>query len=55
LNRLFFYGSLPLTLVPTLAIELAPQAVAGVACFALTGYCPRLRPAWQDPVQVRAD
>jgi tellurite resistance protein TehA-like permease len=52
LNRLFSYGSLPLTLVPTLAIELAPHAVAGVAYFALTGYRPRLRPAWQDPVKL---
>jgi tellurite resistance protein len=37
LNRLFFHSSLPPVLVPTLAIELAPPAVAGIACFALTG------------------
>jgi tellurite resistance protein len=37
LNRLFFRPSLPSALVPTLAIELAPPAVAGIAYSALTG------------------
>jgi tellurite resistance protein len=37
LNRLFFHATLPAPLVPTLAIELAPPAVAGVGYFALTG------------------
>jgi tellurite resistance protein len=37
LNRLFFRRWLPDALVPTLAIELAPPAVAGLAYFALTG------------------
>jgi tellurite resistance protein len=37
LNRLFFRPVLPDALVPTLAIELAPPAVAGVAYFALGG------------------
>lgn len=37
LNRLFFHAWLPSALVPTLAIELAPPAVAGIAYFALTG------------------
>jgi tellurite resistance protein len=37
LNRIFFHSSLPAALVPTLAIETAPPAVAGVAYFALTG------------------
>jgi tellurite resistance protein len=37
LNRLFFRPSLPAALVPTLAIEMAPPVVAGVAYFALTG------------------
>jgi len=37
LNRLFFHNTLPPALVPTLAIELAPPAVAGLAYFALTG------------------
>jgi tellurite resistance protein len=37
LNRLFFRRLLPAPLVPTLAIEFAPPAVAGVAYFALTG------------------
>lgn len=37
LNRLFFRPALPAALVPTLAIELAPPAVAGVAYFALGG------------------
>jgi len=37
LNRLFFRKSLPAALTPTLAIELAPPVVAGVAYFALTG------------------
>ncbi len=37
LNRLFFTGALPAPLVPTLAIELAPPAVAGLAYFNLTG------------------
>jgi tellurite resistance protein len=36
LNRIFFHPSLPAALVPTLAIEIAPPAVAGVAYFALT-------------------
>ena len=37
LNRLFFRPMLPPPLVPTLAIEFAPPAVAGVAYFTLTG------------------
>jgi tellurite resistance protein len=37
LNRLFFHSTLPEPLVPTLAIELAPPAVAGIGYFALTG------------------
>ena len=37
LSRLFFHPPLPPALVPTLAIELAPPAVAGIAYFALTG------------------
>jgi tellurite resistance protein len=37
LNRLFFRRLLPAPLMPTLAIEFAPPAVAGVAYFALTG------------------
>lgn len=37
LNRLFFRPALPVPLVPTLAIELAPPAVAGIALFALNG------------------
>ena len=37
LNRLFFHAALPPELMPTLAIELAPPAVAGIAYFALTG------------------
>lgn len=37
LNRLFFRSSLPPPLVPTLAIEIAPPVVAGVAYFALHG------------------
>ena len=37
LNRLFFHSHLPPALVPTLAIELAPPAVAGIAYFSLTG------------------
>jgi tellurite resistance protein len=36
LNRLFFHRGLPPALIPTLAIELAPPAVAGIAYFALT-------------------
>ncbi|MGH3416745.1 MAG: TDT family transporter [Actinocrinis sp.] len=36
LNRLFFTAMLPAPLVPTLAIELAPPAVAGLAYFDLT-------------------
>jgi tellurite resistance protein len=36
-TRLFFRPMLPASLIPTLAIELAPPAVAGVAYFALTG------------------
>jgi tellurite resistance protein len=35
--RLFFRPMLPAALVPTLAIEVAPPAVAGVAYFALAG------------------
>ncbi len=38
LNRLFFRSSLPAPLVPTLAIEIAPPVVAGVAYTALTGH-----------------
>jgi tellurite resistance protein len=37
LNRLFFAAALPAALVPTMAIEVAPPAVAGLAYFALTG------------------
>jgi tellurite resistance protein len=37
LNRLFFKKTLPAPLVPTLAIELAPPVVAGVAWFAIDG------------------
>jgi tellurite resistance protein len=37
LNRLFYAPGLPAPLLPTLAIELAPPAVAGIAYFALTG------------------
>src|ERR1700744_5250139 len=37
LNRLFFTRALPAPLMPTLAIELAPPAVAGIAWFALNG------------------
>jgi tellurite resistance protein len=37
LNRLFFHSALPTALVPTLAIEVAPPAVAGISYFALTG------------------
>lgn len=37
LNRLFFRPPLPTALVPTLAIEIAPPAVAGIALFALNG------------------
>jgi len=37
LNRVFVRPMLPPPLVPTLAIEFAPPAVAGVAYFALTG------------------
>jgi tellurite resistance protein len=37
LNRLFFTRMLPPPLMPTLAIELAPPAVAGLAWFALNG------------------
>jgi tellurite resistance protein len=37
LNRLFFKRALPTALLPTLGIEVAPPAVAGVAYFALTG------------------
>ena len=35
LNRLFFRPRLPPPLIPTLAIELAPPALAGSACFLL--------------------
>lgn len=37
LNRLFFNRALPPALVPTLAIELAPPVVAGVAYFEING------------------
>ncbi|MEE6262325.1 SLAC1 family transporter [Plantactinospora sonchi] len=37
LNRLFFRPPLPPALIPTLAIEVAPAALAGVALFALNG------------------
>jgi tellurite resistance protein len=37
LNRLFFSRPLPAPLVPTLAIEVAPPAVGGIAYFAITG------------------
>jgi tellurite resistance protein len=37
LYRLFFRPMLPAALVPTLAIEVAPSAIAGFAYFALTG------------------
>jgi tellurite resistance protein len=37
LNRLFYAPGLPAPLLPTMAIELAPPAVAGIAYFALTG------------------
>jgi len=40
LNRLFLRGSLPAPLVPSLAIEAAPPAVAGIAWLALSG--PRI-------------
>jgi tellurite resistance protein len=36
LNRIFTYTRLPLALIPTLAIEVAPPAVAGSAYFTLT-------------------
>jgi len=36
-NRLFFRSRLPAALLPTLAIELAPPVLAGLAYFALTG------------------
>jgi tellurite resistance protein len=37
LSRLMFRSALPAALVPTLAIEAAPPAVAGIAYFAVTG------------------
>jgi tellurite resistance protein len=37
LNRLFFRPRLPAALIPTLAIEAAPSAMAGVAYWAITG------------------
>ncbi|HUC23871.1 MAG TPA: hypothetical protein VMA73_14275 [Streptosporangiaceae bacterium] len=37
LRRLFFRPMLPASLVPTMAIEVAPPAVAGVAYFAING------------------
>jgi tellurite resistance protein len=37
LNRLFFRSRLPAALIPTLAIEVAPPAIAGSAYFALHG------------------
>jgi tellurite resistance protein len=40
INRLFFTAMLPAALVPTLAIEVAPPAVAGGAYFALHGTAP---------------
>jgi tellurite resistance protein len=40
LNRLFFLETLEGALVPTLAIELAPPALAGGAYFALHGPAP---------------
>ena len=40
LNRLFFTNTLPAALIPTLAIEVAPPAVAGNAYFALHGPLP---------------
>jgi len=36
LNRLFFHTALPDAFVPTLAIEMAPPSVAGIAYFAIT-------------------
>lgn len=36
LNRLFFHASLPDAFVPTLAIEMAPPSVAGIAYFAIS-------------------
>jgi tellurite resistance protein TehA-like permease len=40
INRLFFTDRLPAALVPTLAIEVAPPAVAAGAYFALHGPTP---------------
>jgi tellurite resistance protein len=40
LNRLFFRRLLPVALLPTLAIESAPPAMAGVAYWAVTGGVP---------------
>jgi tellurite resistance protein len=40
LNRLFLRGPLPASLVPSLAIEAAPPAIAGIAYLALSG--PRI-------------
>jgi tellurite resistance protein len=40
INRLFFTAMLPAALVPTLAIEVAPPAVAGAAYFQLHGTTP---------------
>jgi tellurite resistance protein len=37
LRRLFFRPSLPQPLIPTIAIEVAPPAVAGIAYFAIDG------------------
>lgn len=37
LNRLFFRRALPAALVPTLAIEVSPPALVGIAYFTLTG------------------
>ena len=37
LHRLFFHAALPAPLVPTLAIEVAPPVVAGVAYHAISG------------------
>lgn len=40
INRLFFTAMLPAALIPTLAIEVAPPAVAGAAYFQLHGTTP---------------
>lgn len=38
LSRLFFAPELPRPLIPTLAIEMTPPSLAGIAYFALTGH-----------------